>query len=185
MKAILSAAAVVFVANLTALAQNTPGGLKGQVRDPSGAVVPAAAVTVTGTGGTVKATETNQFGQFAISGLPPGKYAVRALAKGFAVYEEAVETGEGKTATLDIRLSIILEKQQVTVADQAHVDVDPASNAGALILRGEDLDALSDDPDDLASDLQALAGPAAGPNGGQIFIDGFTGGRLPPQAIHP
>ena len=29
--------------------------------------------------------------------------------------------------------------------------------------------------------LQALAGPAAGPNGGQIYIDGFSGGRLPPK----
>ncbi|MGH9902544.1 MAG: TonB-dependent receptor, partial [Pyrinomonadaceae bacterium] len=38
-----------------------------------------------------------------------------------------------------------------------------------------------DDPDDLAAALQALAGPSAGPNGGQIYIDGFTGGRLPPK----
>ena len=29
--------------------------------------------------------------------------------------------------------------------------------------------------------MQALAGPGAGPNGGQIYIDGFTGGRLPPK----
>ena len=42
--------------------------------------------------------------------------------------------------------------------------------------------ALPDDPDDLAAALQALAGPSAGPNGGQIFVDGFTGGRLPPRA---
>jgi len=26
-----------------------------------------------------------------------------------------------------------------------------------------------------------MAGPSAGPNGGQIFIDGFTGGRMPPK----
>ena len=31
-------------------------------------------------------------------------------------------------------------------------------------------------------DLQALAGPSAGPNGGQIYIDGFTGGQLPPKS---
>ncbi|MDE3196984.1 MAG: TonB-dependent receptor, partial [Acidobacteriota bacterium] len=43
------------------------------------------------------------------------------------------------------------------------------------------MDSLPDDPDDLTADLQALAGPAAGPNGGQFFIDGFTGGRLPPK----
>jgi hypothetical protein len=44
------------------------------------------------------------------------------------------------------------------------------------------LDALPDDPDDLEADLEALAGPAAGPGGNQIFIDGFTGGRMPPKA---
>jgi hypothetical protein len=32
-------------------------------------------------------------------------------------------------------------------------------------------------PDDLADSLQALAGPGAGPNGGQIYIDGFSGGQ--------
>ena len=36
--------------------------------------------------------------------------------------------------------------------------------------------ALSDDPDELQNELQALAGPSAGPGGGQIYIDGFTGG---------
>jgi outer membrane receptor for ferrienterochelin and colicin len=41
---------------------------------------------------------------------------------------------------------------------------------------------LSDDPDELESQLQALAGPSAGPNGGQIYIDGFTAGQLPPKA---
>ena len=61
------------------------------------------------------------------------------------------------------------------------INIDPASNSSALVLRGEDLDALSDNPDDLQSDLQALAGPAAGPNGGSIFIDGFSGGEIPPK----
>ena len=43
-------------------------------------------------------------------------------------------------------------------------------------MHSEDLGALADDPDDLLTDLQALAGPSAGLNGGQIFIDGFTAG---------
>ena len=38
------------------------------------------------------------------------------------------------------------------------------------------------DPDELASELQALAGPSAGPNGGQIYVDGFTAGELPPKS---
>ena len=49
-------------------------------------------------------------------------------------------------------------------------------------MKGKDLEALSDDPDELQSELEALAGPSAGPNGGQIYIDGFTAGQLPPKA---
>jgi hypothetical protein len=59
---------------------------------------------------------------------------------------------------------------------------DVATGKSEVMLRGKDLEALSDDRDDLAVDLQSLAGPAAGPNGGQIYIDGFTGGRLPPKS---
>ena len=58
----------------------------------------------------------------------------------------------------------------------------PESNASAIVIKGKDLDALSDDPDELQNELTALAGPAAGPNGAQIFIDGFTGGQLPPKS---
>src|SRR5260370_10738822 len=49
-------------------------------------------------------------------------------------------------------------------------------------MKGKGLEGLSDDPDELQSELQALAGPSAGPNGGQIYIDGFTAGQLPPKA---
>ena len=69
-------------------------------------------------------------------------------------------------------------KGESTVA----VSVEPDNNATALVIKGEDLASLPDDPDDLADALQALAGPAAGPNGGQIYIDGFTGGQLPPKS---
>ena len=85
--------------------------------------------------------------------------------------------------TLDVQLSVSAAKQQVTIEDAAGpgVSTEAASNASALVMRGTDLDALPDDPDDLASALQALAGPSAGPNGGSIFIDGFSGGELPPK----
>ena len=62
------------------------------------------------------------------------------------------------------------------------VDVNPSNNANSITIQGKDLDALSDDPDEMESELQALAGPSAGPNGGQIYIDGFTAGQLPPKA---
>ncbi len=60
--------------------------------------------------------------------------------------------------------------------------MEASGNANAIVLKGKDLDALSDDPDELSNELSALAGPSAGPNGGQIYIDGFSGGQLPPKS---
>src|SRR5258708_38608708 len=51
-----------------------------------------------------------------------------------------------------------------------------------VVMKGKDMEALSAYPDELKSELEALAGPSAGPNGGQISIDGFPGGTLPPKA---
>ena len=84
---------------------------------------------------------------------------------------------------MPIQLVLAAAKQEITVAGPVHhrLSVEPDNNATALVLRGEDLAALPDDPDDLSDALQALAGPGAGPNGGSIYIDGFSGGQLPPK----
>ncbi|MGA9057622.1 MAG: carboxypeptidase regulatory-like domain-containing protein [Terriglobia bacterium] len=166
------------------LAQIPSGTLRGQVSDPSGAAVPGASVeAVSSSGQTSSGVATNE-GSYEIRGLAPGKYAVRAQAKGFAVFEQqSVEIVAGQGRKLDITLQIAEEKEQVTVSDQTtKVSVAPEESATSLVIKGEDLQALSDDPDELQSELEALAGPAAGPNGGQIYVDGFTAGQLPPKA---
>ncbi len=79
-------------------------------------------------------------------------------------------------------MTIEVEQQKIQVEDTAPtVDVNPSNNAGAITITGKELEALPDDPDELLTDLQALAGPSAGPNGGQLYIDGFTAGQLPPK----
>ena len=165
------------------LAQST-GVIKGQVTDPSGAVVTDATVTAKSAGGQVFTAATSKQGNYEIKGLAPGKYAISVVSKGFSKYETqdlAIEAGHAQQ--LDIALDIAVKSEQVDVQDQStQVDVSPTSNASSIVLKGKDLDALSDDPDQLQDDLLALAGPAAGPNGGQIYIDGFTNGTLPPKS---
>ncbi|HEV8043048.1 MAG TPA: carboxypeptidase-like regulatory domain-containing protein [Bryobacteraceae bacterium] len=158
------------------------GILHGTVMDESGALVPGAKVTVSTAAGPVKSATAGDDGTYSIAGLPPGKYSVQAASPGLVQFQPATaDIAAGGTATLDLKLRVALEKQEVTVQENVGptVSTDPSQNAGALVLRGADLDALSDDPDDLQSDLEALAGPSAGPSGGQIYIDGFTGGTLP------
>ncbi len=140
-------------------------------------------MVITPDGAAMTAT-TNQDGVFEVKGLAPGKYSVKVIAPGFAVFESGqVEIAAGQAQKLDARLSIEVQEQKVEVSDSStKVDVNPANNAGMVVLQGKDLEALSDDPDELQSELQALAGPSAGPNGGQMYIDGFTAGQLPPKA---
>ncbi len=165
-------------------AQTPAGGLNGVVTDPSGGVIAKAAVRLTTASGTSLDTRTNRDGFYEFTDLLPGTYTVKAGAKGFAVFtQENVQIIAGQTQQLNIGLLIQVEEQKVEVTDSpTRLDVDPSSNAGAVVLKGADLEALSDDPDELLSELQALAGPSAGPNGGQIYIDGFTAGTLPPKA---
>ncbi len=159
------------------------GVLHGVVTDESGALVPGAKVTVSNAAGPVKSATAGNDGAYSVTGLDAGAYTVQATSPGLQQAKPAsVEMRGGtQTATLDIQLAVAAEKQEVTVQENAgpSISVDPSQNAGALVLRGTDLQALSDDPDDLQADLQALAGPSAGPSGGQIYIDGFTGGTLP------
>ncbi len=157
--------------------------IRGEVTDPSGSSIPGAVVSATGLG-IKREAATDEQGRYVMSGLPPGKYTVRVQAPGFSPFEARnVAAAAGRTVAVKSKLVIRSEVQTITVAESDAISVDPAeATAGAIVLRGEDLNVLSDNPDDLSSDLQALAGPAAGPNGGEIFIDGFSGGKLPPKS---
>jgi hypothetical protein len=165
---------------VSALAQTAT--LRGQVTDESGALVPGAKVSLAGPGGISKTTAAID-GSYAFTDLAPGDYIVQASAPSLALRQPLPLSLKPGQQMVNLQLSVSAEKQEVTVEESGNptVSTDASANASAVVLRGTDLDALSDNPDDLAADLQALAGPAAGPNGGAIFIDGFSGGELPPK----
>ena len=172
---------LLFVSIPLIQAQQT-GTVKGTLSDDSGGVIPAANVSLTG-GGSTKTAQTQSDGSYTFAGVRPGAYTVHVTMPGFQPVDKAVTVTAGGTVQAPIQLQVAAEKQEVTVAAEAGttVSVEPDNNATALTIRGEDLQALPDDPDDLSDALQALAGPGAGPNGGQLYIDGFTGGQLPPK----
>ncbi len=162
-------------------AQTPATALQGVVTDPSGATVQDALVQLRGPGGEQRATS-DLTGRYSFPTLRPGKYLVRVIAKGFTVTQRRDVQING-AQTLDVQLTIEAQSQVMNVEDEAsRVSTDPDSNASALVLGEKELAALSDDPDELASQLQAMAGPAAGPSGGQIYIDGFSGGSIPPKS---
>ncbi len=179
----LAALLLAVIAPRTATAQNV-GTVRGTVTDPSAAVVPNAKVVATGNGVTRTVNSDGQ-GRYTLPNMPPGKYNVRADANGFVTFTKPdFDVPAGQASSLDIALQIEAEAAQVSVQDQsaAALSLDSSANVSALVLKDAGIDALPDDPDDLQSDLEALAGPAAGPNGAQFFVDGFSGGQLPPKS---
>jgi len=169
---------------ICAPAQTTTGSLRGQVVDPSGAAVAGATVRVLPAQGAAITTTTNRDGSYEAKSLLPGKYTVQVFATGFAQFEvQDVAVNTGSAVILNVHLSIEVQKEKIEVSENAAtLDTSGANNANSITLSGKDLDALSDDPDEMQDELTALAGPSAGPNGGQIYIDGFTAGQLPPKS---
>ena len=159
--------------------------LRGHIADPTGALIPGAKVTIsTPAGITVSTATADASGAYSVNGLKPGSYIVQATFAGFAPFSSPpVQLAAGQSKRVDISMALQVAQQSVTVTDDSPtVSVEAGGNASAIVIKGKDLEALSDDPDELSNELEALAGPSAGPNGGQIYIDGFTGGQLPPKS---
>src|SRR5213080_1311765 len=178
---LLASVALVGIICISAVAQNR-ASVRGQVSDEFGASIVGATVTVTDANGAAKTATTGPDGTYTINGLAPGKYKVHAASAGFATSEDAeVDVAANRREPVNITLKIAAIESQVKVNADTPLSTEQSNNANQQVLSGKDLDALPDDPDELAAALQALAGPTVGPSGGQIFIDGFSGGNLPPK----
>ncbi len=185
MNSIRKIAILTFLAATSAvlLSAQGAGAIRGTITDPSAASVPNADVHVTGNGQT-RDTKTDSKGAYTVA-IPAGQYTVRITAPGFVTAtKQGVAVTDGQAVAVDLELDISVAAAQVDVTSSGvgAVTVDPSSNASAIVLTSTDMDALPDDPDDLAAQLTAMAGPSAGPNGAQIFVDGFSGGQLPPKS---
>src|SRR5438128_953406 len=154
------------------------GTLRGIVTDESGAIVPGAKITLTASARTATTALAGDDGSYSFTGITPGEYVVAASAPDLAVAPLKVMIRPG-AQILNLQLKVASVAQEVTVEDRAvTVTPEPANNASATVLAGDDLQALSDNPDDLIAELIAIAGPAAGPGGASVFIDGFSSGQL-------
>jgi len=169
----------ILLGSITTFAQR-PASVRGQVTDQLGAVVVGATVRIRDANGKETSTRTDTSGAYRFDNVVAGVYTLSLQQRGFASQTlNGVQLSAGVN-TQDFQLSVTIEDQRVTVDDLRGVSTDPNSNKSARVISGKDLNSLSDDPNELAAQLDALAGPAAGPNGTQVFVDGFTAaGGLP------
>src|SRR2546430_9299245 len=104
--------------SMSALAQETTGGVQGTVKDPQGAVIPGATVEVTGTTLIGKKTAvTDSGGYFHFEQLPPGIYSIAVTAAGFASQTQSnLELRTGALPTVTFSMQIGGVTQEVTVS---------------------------------------------------------------------
>ena len=159
------------------------GRLVVTVADQSGAVIPQAAVTVTGSesvtqSATIAPISTNGVGVAVFEGLVEGRYAIHAEFEGFDPIDVRDVRVRGDETRRRVTLRIKKLDQEITVSrDRQSSALDPGGAAFSTVLTREQIAALPDDPDEMAEVLKAMSPP-----GSVIRVDGFTGGRLPPKS---
>ena len=144
------------------------------VLDQTGGRLVTAQVTLVDAAGLERSATVNASGVAVFEGLAPGTYQVSATAEGFGTVRVPLVVKRGENQTT-IRLAIAGVQQTVNV--QGESPSQRRDNGFTQTLTADEIDALSDDPDEMADQLAQLAGPGA-----QIYVDGFRGGRLPPKA---
>lgn len=155
--------------------------LHGTVADPTGAVVPNVTITITDASGVTRTATSDRNGSYLFTELPVGQYTLQASAPDLGLPEAIQIAFSGRAQTINLKLKVQVAKQNINVEEETGptVSAETSNNASALVLKGNDLELLGDSQEDLAADLQALAGPSAGPNGGALYVDGFSLGDLP------
>jgi hypothetical protein len=122
--------------------------------------------------------KTADTGIATLTGLAPGRYTIQAEFPGFdprTLPEVRIRSGENKQVAV---LSISKLEASVNVEqDKQQAATDPRGRSFGTTLTREEIEALSDDPQQLQQQLQDMAGPGA-----VIRIDGFEGGALPAKA---
>jgi hypothetical protein len=117
-----------------AYAQAPDGTITGTVTDSSGALIPGAAVAVTGSATNItRSLTSNASGLFSAPALPPGQYEVRVTMEGFSTTVRYADVVAGTTTTVDISLNVGESREVVTVEGaSAQINYDNHAVAGII-----------------------------------------------------
>ena len=157
------------------------------VEDEVGAVIPGARVTLVSREGTTLSAIADAAGEAHLIKLAPGEYTLTVEFAGFTTYLDRDLRLPLAQSPRRIVLRVAPVELETEVTTEAPgVSAEPDQNLSMTVIEGELLETLPDNEEDLREYLQLLAGPAAGgarggQAGAQIYLDGFSGGRLPPR----
>ena len=151
--------------------------IDGVITDPTGAVISGARLEV-GTGAT---GVTDATGHYTFACVPVTSTSITADADGFARSIARAHARAGGAAHVNLQLAVAPVETDVQVNAKAN-EADDGQAAGTTVLGTEDVQRLSDDPDEFLRELQSIAGGTGGPSGGAIVtVDGFQNSSALPQ----
>jgi hypothetical protein len=160
-------------------AQNTANANQNQAQlrlvivDQTGAGIPAADVTITPkSGGEPVTYKSDEKGLATSPNLPPGDVTVHVEFPGFIPFDAPLTLRRGAQNQV-VELKIEGFKAEIAVNDTTVAEA--SKSTSSFSLSQEEIDALPDDPEELAEILSQMAGPG----GATFFMNGFQGGRLP------
>jgi hypothetical protein len=118
-----------------AFGQSFTASVRGTAKDPSGASVPLASVSITDADrGTSQTTVADEEGRFAISALPPGQYVLTVEAAGFKKFSSGRFTlAVQQQATVEARLEVGEVSESVEVSGSAALVNTTIANLGQVI----------------------------------------------------
>jgi outer membrane receptor protein involved in Fe transport len=111
-------------------AQGRIGTIQGTVKDPNGAVVPNAKVTIKqSVTGYTQTAQADEQGTFKLVNIPFNTYTVRAEASGFQAAEQSVDLESNIPLNVDLALSVAGTAASVTVTtSSAEIEPDRTSS---------------------------------------------------------
>src|SRR5437867_4809112 len=138
--------ALVFFMSLASsgalFAQSDLGRISGFIKDPSGATIANAKVTVRNNTGVERQTTTNDSGYYVITNVPPGLYTLSAEAPGFQRFETTNnKLDPNAELVIDATLTVGSASQTVEVSASAVLLQTESASVQKLITR-EQIDLL-------------------------------------------
>src|SRR5437660_3198630 len=124
------------------LAQSDLGKISGFIKDPSGATIANAKVTIRNNTGVERQTTTNDSGYYVVTNVPPGLYTMIAEATGFQRYESSNnKLDPSADLVIDAALTVGASTQIVQVSASA-VQLQTESASVQKLVTREQIDSL-------------------------------------------
>src|SRR5579871_3299368 len=135
--------AAILLSTVALHAQNS-SSVTGTVRDASGAVLPAADVTLTNVGtGVAQRTATNADGDYLIAGLPAATYNLKITASGFKTFEATgVVLRVNEKARVDAHLEVGQVTSEINVQGAGIAQVETQSSELSGVVTGKEITQL-------------------------------------------